>query len=56
MLEETRNTITVPASFMLRMLVSLNYIWADCLEGDISEGSGQENENGMKNKQLLAST
>jgi nuclear receptor interaction protein len=26
MLEETRNTITVPASFMLRMLVSLNYI------------------------------
>lgn len=26
MLEETRNTITVPASFMLRMLASLNHI------------------------------
>lgn len=32
MLEETRNTITVPASFMLRMLASLNHIRAgkDC--------------------------
>ncbi|XP_069933484.1 DDB1- and CUL4-associated factor 6 isoform X6 [Oryctolagus cuniculus] len=29
MLEETRNTITVPASFMLRMLASLNHIRAD---------------------------
>ncbi|XP_074919553.1 DDB1- and CUL4-associated factor 6 [Chelonoidis abingdonii] len=45
MLEETRNTITVPASFMLRMLASLNPIRADRLEGDRSEGSGQENEN-----------
>lgn len=89
MLEETRNTITVPASFMLRMLASLNHIrsgthncllfisfWlnsyacvskkrtycaflrtvpvfnisflllllVDRLEGDRSEGSGQENE------------
>lgn len=26
MLEETRNTITVPASFMLRMLASLNHV------------------------------
>ncbi|XP_027019980.1 DDB1- and CUL4-associated factor 6 isoform X4 [Tachysurus fulvidraco] len=39
MLEETRNTITVPASFMLRMLASLNH-----LRTDRSEGSGQENE------------
>ncbi|KAM6153273.1 DDB1- and CUL4-associated factor 6 isoform 2-T2 [Erethizon dorsatum] len=45
MLEETRNTITVPASFMLRMLASLNHIRADRLEGDRSESSGQENEN-----------
>ncbi|XP_066562216.1 DDB1- and CUL4-associated factor 6 isoform X2 [Amia ocellicauda] len=45
MLEETRNTITVPASFMLRMLASLNHIRADHSEGDRSEGSGQENEN-----------
>ncbi|XP_060689553.1 DDB1- and CUL4-associated factor 6 isoform X1 [Hemiscyllium ocellatum] len=44
MLEETRNTITVPASFMLRMLASLNHIRTDRLEGDRSEGSGQENE------------
>uniref|UniRef100_A0AAY5L4W6 Ddb1 and cul4 associated factor 6 n=1 Tax=Esox lucius TaxID=8010 RepID=A0AAY5L4W6_ESOLU len=44
MLEETRNTITVPASFMLRMLASLNHIRTDRLEGDPSEGSGQENE------------
>uniref|UniRef100_A0A4W2DN33 DDB1- and CUL4-associated factor 6 n=1 Tax=Bos indicus x Bos taurus TaxID=30522 RepID=A0A4W2DN33_BOBOX len=29
MLEETRNTITVPASFMLRMLASLNHIRAE---------------------------
>ncbi|XP_061039120.1 DDB1- and CUL4-associated factor 6 isoform X2 [Eubalaena glacialis] len=45
MLEETRNTITVPASFMLRMLASLNHIRADRLESDRSEGSGQENDN-----------
>ncbi|XP_069060256.1 DDB1- and CUL4-associated factor 6 isoform X3 [Pleurodeles waltl] len=45
MLEETRNTITVPASFMLRMLASLNHIRADRLEGDRSEGSGQDVEN-----------
>lgn len=45
MLEETRNTITVPASFMLRMLASLNHIRADRLDGDRSEGSGQENDN-----------
>uniref|UniRef100_A0A803Y8C2 DDB1 and CUL4 associated factor 6 n=1 Tax=Meleagris gallopavo TaxID=9103 RepID=A0A803Y8C2_MELGA len=32
MLEETRNTITVPASFMLRMLASLNHIRAGQLE------------------------
>uniref|UniRef100_A0A669EGN3 Ddb1 and cul4 associated factor 6 n=1 Tax=Oreochromis niloticus TaxID=8128 RepID=A0A669EGN3_ORENI len=44
MLEETRNTITVPASFMLRMLASLNHIRSDRVEGDRSEGSGQENE------------
>uniref|UniRef100_A0A8C9WL12 Ddb1 and cul4 associated factor 6 n=1 Tax=Scleropages formosus TaxID=113540 RepID=A0A8C9WL12_SCLFO len=44
MLEETRNTITVPASFMLRMLASLNHIRTDRMEGDRSEGSGQENE------------
>ncbi|XP_048855162.1 DDB1- and CUL4-associated factor 6 isoform X5 [Brienomyrus brachyistius] len=44
MLEETRNTITVPASFMLRMLASLNHIRTDRAEGDRSEGSGQENE------------
>ncbi|XP_029348763.1 DDB1- and CUL4-associated factor 6 isoform X4 [Echeneis naucrates] len=44
MLEETRNTITVPASFMLRMLASLNHIRTDRQEGDRSEGSGQENE------------
>ncbi|XP_012693023.2 DDB1- and CUL4-associated factor 6 isoform X1 [Clupea harengus] len=44
MLEETRNTITVPASFMLRMLASLNHIRTDRLEGDRSEGSGQDNE------------
>ncbi|CAH2221177.1 DDB1- and CUL4-associated factor 6 isoform X1 [Pelobates cultripes] len=40
MLEETRNTITVPASFMLRMLASLNHIRADR-----SEGASQENPN-----------
>lgn len=45
MLEETRNTITVLASFMLRMLASLNHIGAHQLEGDMSDGSGQENEN-----------
>ncbi|KAM4699473.1 DDB1- and CUL4-associated factor 6 isoform 2-T3 [Discoglossus pictus] len=45
MLEETRNTITVPASFMLRMLASLNHIRADRLE-DRPEGAGQENPNG----------
>ncbi|XP_010593288.1 DDB1- and CUL4-associated factor 6 isoform X5 [Loxodonta africana] len=45
MLEETRNTITVPASFMLRMLASLNHIRADRREDDRSEGSSQENGN-----------
>ncbi|KAJ8377520.1 hypothetical protein AAFF_G00259470 [Aldrovandia affinis] len=44
MLEETRNTITVPASFMLRMLASLNHIRTDRLESDRSEGSGQDND------------
>ncbi|XP_053310308.1 DDB1- and CUL4-associated factor 6 isoform X2 [Spea bombifrons] len=44
MLEETRNTITVPASFMLRMLASLNHIRADRSE-DRPEGAGQENSN-----------
>lgn len=37
MLEETRNTITVPASFMLRMLASLNHIRA----GEPCQHSGQ---------------
>ncbi|KAB0365941.1 hypothetical protein FD754_010097, partial [Muntiacus muntjak] len=36
MLEETRNTITVPASFMLRMLASLNHIRADYIEGSLT--------------------
>ncbi|KAK2888845.1 hypothetical protein QQF64_029154 [Cirrhinus molitorella] len=44
MLEETRNTVTVPASFMLRMLASLSHIRTDRFEGDRSEGSGQEND------------
>uniref|UniRef100_A0A8C5P6U1 DDB1 and CUL4 associated factor 6 n=1 Tax=Leptobrachium leishanense TaxID=445787 RepID=A0A8C5P6U1_9ANUR len=44
MLEETRNTITVPASFMLRMLASINNIRADRSEGR-SEGTSQENPN-----------
>ncbi|XP_012819671.1 DDB1- and CUL4-associated factor 6 isoform X3 [Xenopus tropicalis] len=44
MLEETRNTITVPASFMLRMLASLNHIRADRGE-DRPEGAGQDNSN-----------
>ncbi|XP_075709649.1 DDB1- and CUL4-associated factor 6 isoform X2 [Rhinoderma darwinii] len=44
MLEETRNTITVPASFMLRMLASLNHIRADRAE-QRAEGSVQENSN-----------
>ncbi|XP_046886819.1 DDB1- and CUL4-associated factor 6 isoform X1 [Hypomesus transpacificus] len=45
MLEETRNTITVPASFMLRMLASINHTFrADSENGERSEGSGQENE------------
>ncbi|XP_066520867.1 DDB1- and CUL4-associated factor 6-like isoform X2 [Hoplias malabaricus] len=44
MIEESRNTVTVPASFMLRMLASLSHIRSDRLEGDPSEGSGQENE------------
>lgn len=45
MLEETRNTITVPASIMLQVLASLNRIGAHQWEGDMSDGSGQENEN-----------
>ncbi|XP_056413674.1 DDB1- and CUL4-associated factor 6 isoform X3 [Hyla sarda] len=44
MLEETRNTITVPASFMLRMLASLNHIRADRTEQS-EEGTAQENVN-----------
>ncbi|XP_073431675.1 DDB1- and CUL4-associated factor 6 isoform X5 [Dendrobates tinctorius] len=44
MLEETRNTITVPASFMLRMLASLNHIRADRAE-QRAEGIAQENSN-----------
>uniref|UniRef100_A0A667WTC6 Ddb1 and cul4 associated factor 6 n=1 Tax=Myripristis murdjan TaxID=586833 RepID=A0A667WTC6_9TELE len=40
MLEETRNTITVPASFMLRMLASLNHT----LTPGRSDGSGAETE------------
>ncbi|XP_040280062.1 DDB1- and CUL4-associated factor 6 isoform X2 [Bufo bufo] len=42
MLEETRNTITVPASFMLRMLASLNHIRADRAE-QRTEGIAQDN-------------
>ncbi|KAM9320171.1 DDB1- and CUL4-associated factor 6 [Gastrophryne carolinensis] len=42
MLEETRNTITVPASFMLRMLASLNHIRADRTD---QSSEGQENIN-----------
>uniref|UniRef100_A0A8B9UN72 DDB1- and CUL4-associated factor 6 n=1 Tax=Anas zonorhyncha TaxID=75864 RepID=A0A8B9UN72_9AVES len=38
MLEETRNTITVPASFMLRMLASLNHIRAEV--GQQRHGAG----------------
>ncbi|XP_066456422.1 DDB1- and CUL4-associated factor 6 isoform X2 [Eleutherodactylus coqui] len=44
MLEETRNTITVPASFMLRMLASLNHIRADRAE-QRAESIIQENSN-----------
>ncbi|KAM4044529.1 DDB1- and CUL4-associated factor 6 isoform 2-T2 [Anomaloglossus baeobatrachus] len=44
MLEETRNTITVPASFMLRMLASLNHIRTDRAE-QRAEGITQENSN-----------
>ncbi|XP_063811058.1 DDB1- and CUL4-associated factor 6 isoform X2 [Pseudophryne corroboree] len=44
MLEETRNTITVPASFMLRMLASLNHIRTDRAE-QRAEAPGQNNSN-----------
>ncbi|XP_075051708.1 DDB1- and CUL4-associated factor 6 isoform X5 [Mixophyes fleayi] len=44
MLEETRNTITVPASFMLRMLASLNHIRTDRAE-QRAEAVRQENSN-----------
>ncbi|XP_071993376.1 DDB1- and CUL4-associated factor 6 isoform X3 [Engystomops pustulosus] len=44
MLEETRNTITVPASFMLRMLASLNHIRAGRAE-QRAEGIVQEHPN-----------
>ncbi|XP_076871390.1 DDB1- and CUL4-associated factor 6-like isoform X2 [Brachyhypopomus gauderio] len=44
MLEENRSTITVPASFVLRMLASLSHIRSDRFERDSAEGSGQENE------------
>ncbi|XP_075445587.1 DDB1- and CUL4-associated factor 6 isoform X3 [Ascaphus truei] len=44
MLEETRNTITVPASYMLRMLASLNHIRADRLE-ERPEVNSEENSN-----------
>ncbi|KAG8451111.1 hypothetical protein GDO86_003397 [Hymenochirus boettgeri] len=44
MLEETRNTITVPASFMLRMLASLNHIRADRAE-ERPGGASQDNSN-----------
>ena len=37
MLEETRDTITVPASFMLRMLASLNHMRT------VSQAAHQEN-------------
>lgn len=44
MFEETRNTITVPVSFMLRMLASLRHVRTDRFEGDRSDSSGQEND------------
>ncbi|XP_029922614.1 DDB1- and CUL4-associated factor 6-like [Myripristis murdjan] len=45
MLEETRNTITVPASFMLRMLASLNHtLTPGHSEAGRSDGSGAETE------------
>uniref|UniRef100_A0A2K6UXH6 DDB1 and CUL4 associated factor 6 n=2 Tax=Primates TaxID=9443 RepID=A0A2K6UXH6_SAIBB len=44
MLEETRNTITVPASFMLRMLASLNHIRA----GRNFQGKTSNGENNNK--------
>ncbi|KAM3934421.1 DDB1- and CUL4-associated factor 6 isoform 2-T5 [Leptodactylus fuscus] len=42
MLEETRNTITVPASFMLRMLASLNHIRADRAEQRAEENANED--------------
>ncbi|XP_061484022.1 DDB1- and CUL4-associated factor 6 isoform X3 [Rhineura floridana] len=48
MLEETRNTITVPASFMLRMLASLNHIRAVCITfPPLEYPSGRLSVNGM---------
>uniref|UniRef100_A0A663NCL6 DDB1- and CUL4-associated factor 6 n=1 Tax=Athene cunicularia TaxID=194338 RepID=A0A663NCL6_ATHCN len=44
MLEETRNTITVPASFMLRMLASLNHIRADTECGESSTGRAEQRD------------
>ncbi|XP_056157262.1 DDB1- and CUL4-associated factor 6-like [Lampris incognitus] len=45
MLEETRNTITVPASFMLRMLASLNNTFRpDQSEADRSEAENEDDQ------------
>uniref|UniRef100_A0A8C8E859 DDB1- and CUL4-associated factor 6 n=1 Tax=Otus sunia TaxID=257818 RepID=A0A8C8E859_9STRI len=53
MLEETRNTITVPASFMLRMLASLNHIragerrlkrWSSTLVYELADGLGNHQD------------
>uniref|UniRef100_A0A8I5THH5 DDB1- and CUL4-associated factor 6 n=1 Tax=Pongo abelii TaxID=9601 RepID=A0A8I5THH5_PONAB len=43
MLEETRNTITVPASFMLRMLASLNHIRCIFFNGRFVENQTEIN-------------
>lgn len=54
MLEETRNTITVPASFMLRMLASLNHIRAgERLLKSLSTTLVQEIADGLANHQDL---
>lgn len=54
MLEETRNTITVPASFMLRMLASLNHIRAgEILLKSLSTISVYEIAGGLGNHQDL---
>lgn len=54
MLEETRNTITVPASFMLRMLASLNHIRAgETLLKSLSTALGCKRAGWLGNHQNL---